>query len=189
MLASAVRNLFRRSPSSRPFDAGLTSVVPTLADLVEPQDEAAKTEEPVETWPARRLALVHELWGTGFVFPGGEIETLRLTRPLGVSSAASLLIVGVGSGGPALSVTRNLGAYVTGMETDPSLLGAAVRIVARAQMGKKITIKAWDPDEPAFIPRSHHHCLALEPFHGARPGADPARAGAGVEAGWPDGDH
>jgi SAM-dependent methyltransferase len=168
MLASAVRSLFRRS-SSRPFEAELTALAPDFIEPAESQPEAATSREPVAIWPAARLALVHQLWGAGFVFPGGEIETLRLTRPLGISSAASLLIVGVGSGGPALSVTRNLGAYVTGMESDPALLGAAVRLVARAQLTKKVTIKAWDPELPKLVPRSHHHCLALEPFRNARP--------------------
>jgi hypothetical protein len=174
MLAAAVRNLFRRSSPPHLSEAALTDLTPeTVRSLSKgsKSDESDQTwpDQPTQTWSPARLALVHQLWGPGFIFPGGEIETLRLTRPLGISSASSLLIVGVGSGGPALSVTRNLGAYVTGMEADASLLGAAVRLVARAQLGKKISIKAWDPDEPTFVPKSHHHCLALEPLHGARP--------------------
>jgi SAM-dependent methyltransferase len=127
-------------------------------------------EAGVQTaWAAARLALTNSLWGAGFIFPGGEIETLRLTRPLGLSAAASLLIVGVGGGGPASAVTRNLGAWVTGMDTDPSLLAAARSMISRTQLTKKVTIKAWDPANPVFEPKSHHHCLALESFHGARP--------------------
>ena len=166
MLPSAVRNLFRRSPS-RPFRKELTTLVPTMPDIklmVETAEAGIRS-----VWPAARLTLANQLWGTGFIFPGGEIETLRLTRPLGVSAAASLLIVGVGSGGPASAVTRNLGAWVTGMDTDPSLLAAARGLISRAQLGKKVSIKAWDPDNPVFEAKTHHHCLALEPFHGARP--------------------
>jgi SAM-dependent methyltransferase len=66
-------------------------------------------------------------------------------------------------------VARNLGAWVTGLDTDPSLLAAARSLVHRAQMGKKVSIKAWDPDDPAFEARTHHHCLALEPFLCGRP--------------------
>jgi SAM-dependent methyltransferase len=169
MLAFAVRSLFRRS-SSRPFETALTAPVPAMARPTDPMGDAAEAAEPAKSaWPPGRLALVHELWGSGFIFPGGEIETLRLTRPLGVSSAASLLLIGVGTGGPAVSVTRNLGAYVTGMETDPFLLAAARTLVNEAQVTKKVSIKAWDPEDPVFVERSHHHCLALEPMHGARP--------------------
>jgi SAM-dependent methyltransferase len=166
MLASAVRNLFRR-PSSHRFHAVLAALVPGTVEGPEPRGVPAKIETTIQTdWPAARLALVHRLWGSGFIFPGGEMETLRFTRPLGVSNAASLLIVGVGSGGPAIAVARDLGAWVTGMDADPSLLAAARRSVARAQQAKKVSINAWNPADPAFVPKSHHHCLALEPLHG-----------------------
>jgi SAM-dependent methyltransferase len=168
MLGSAVRKLFRL-PSSHPFDEVLASLVPNLTtDHAEPKRDATARDPRNQTdWPASRLALVHQLWGAGFIFPGGEMETLRLTRPLGVSNAASLLIVGVGSGGPAITVNRDLGPWVTGMDADPSLLAAARGMVSRAQ-AKKVSIKSWDPNNPVFVVRSHHHCLALEPFHGAR---------------------
>ena len=180
MLASAVRSLFRR-PSSRPFDAALTALLPAISFSAPrpeasseasptPSTEAARNEVKVKLdWPPARLALVQQLWGAGFIFPGGETETLRLTRPLGVTSAASLLIVGVGGGGPATAVTTNLGAYVTAMDCDRSLLAAARQLVNKSQLAKKITIKGWDPDKPDFAARSHHHCLAFEPFHGACP--------------------
>lgn len=168
MLSSAVRDLFRRS-SSRPSGQALPTPVPAVAEPKR-QAEAPSAQARIETaWPAARLALTNNLWGAGFIFPGGEIETLRLARPLGLSAAASLLIVGVGGGGPASAVARNLGAWVTGMDTDPSLLAAARGLITRTQLTKKISIKAWDPDNPAFEAKSHHHCLALELFHGARP--------------------
>ena len=167
MLSSAVRDLFRRS-SSRPSGQALPTLVPAVAEP-KPQAEAPLAQARIQTaWPAARLALTNNLWGAGFIFPGGEIETLRLARPLGLSAAASLLIVGVRGGGPASAVARNLGAWVTGMDTDPSL-SAARGLITRTQLTKKISIKAWDPDNPAFEAKSHHHCLALESFHGARP--------------------
>jgi SAM-dependent methyltransferase len=166
MLPFAVRDFFRRS-SSRSVEKALTGRVPAMAEH-RPMAETVELQVPT-AWPAARLALCNQLWGPGFIFPGGEIETLRLTRPLGVSAAASLLIVGVGSGGPASAVTRNLGAWVTGMDTDPSLLAAARGLISRSQLSKKVRIEAWDPDNPVFDAKAHHHCLALEPFHGAHP--------------------
>jgi SAM-dependent methyltransferase len=168
MLSAVVRNLFRRSASHAHEDAVHG---PTVAQPP-PQSPSETAKIPVRAqpdWPPTRLALVHKLWGAGFIFPGGEMEALRLARPLGISNAASLLIVGVGSGGPAASVTRNLGAWVTGMESDPALLAAAQQTITKAQLTKKITIKPWDPGNPEFVAKSHHHCLALEPFHGKPP--------------------
>jgi SAM-dependent methyltransferase len=169
MLPSAVRGLFRRS-SSRPTGLAPLTAVSAMAEP-EPQTETSAVNEPQTRtrWPAARILLSNHLWGNGFIFPGGELETLRLTRPLGLSAAASLLIVGVGSGGPASAVARNLGAWVTGMEIDPALVLAAQGLVKKAQLAKKVSIKSWDPDNPVFGSKSHHHCLALEPFHGARP--------------------
>jgi SAM-dependent methyltransferase len=163
MLSSAVRRFFGRS-TARPAGTP-NSDLPDAPILVE------SAQEPLvrSAWPAPRLVLANQLWGPGFIFPGGETETLRLARPLGISAAASLLLVGAGSGGPASAVTRNLGAWVTGMETDPSLLAAARGLINRTRMGKKVSIKAWDRDAPVFQAKGHHHCLALEPLLGARP--------------------
>jgi SAM-dependent methyltransferase len=162
MLSAAMR-LFRRTPTRPLKTPGIDMpVAPTLT-------ASAPVPSVRSVWPASRLALSNELWGPGFIFPGGETETLRLTRPLGLSAAASFLLVGVGSGGPASAVTRNLGAWVTGMETDASLLAAARGLITKAKLGKKVTIKAWDRDKPAFPAKSHHHCLALEPLLDAQP--------------------
>jgi hypothetical protein len=170
MLFSAVRLLFRPTPA-RPSPAQGTGIP------VPPPPTTETAAEPVgrTVWPASRLKLANDLWGLGFIFPDGEAETLRLTRPLGLSGATSFLLVGVGSGGPASTVTRNFGAWVTGMETDASLLAASRGLISRAKLGKKVTIKAWDRDKPDFPAKSHHHCLALEPLQNAHP--EPILAG------------
>ena len=86
MLTSAVRLLFG-NPASAAVDQ------PAVAPENVP--EAPERPRPSTIWPASRLALNNHLWGDGFIFPGGEAETLRLVRPLGASAAASLLLVGV----------------------------------------------------------------------------------------------
>jgi hypothetical protein len=78
-------------------------------------------------------------------------------------------VLGSGSGGPAVAVARNLGTWVTGLESDADLNAAAARFIVRAQLQKKISLKLWDPVNPVFAPKSHHHCLALEPAFGPQP--------------------
>jgi SAM-dependent methyltransferase len=172
MLPAAVRNLFGRL-GQRTSDGAAAALIDADAGTeaeAEPEITPTRLETRLETaWPPARLAMAHLLWGDGFIFPGGEIETLRLARPLGASAATSLLVIGTGSGGPASVVARNLGTWVTGLESDPDLRDASVKLIARAQLGKKATIKAWDPEKPEFVPRSHHHCLALEPPLGLHP--------------------
>ena len=180
MLAAAVSHLFKLklqrfsfalpwlglgpSRSSAP-DKPIAAVTEAKTAVASPRIEA----QPPTSWPAARLALTNQLWGPGFTFPGGEVETLRLVRPLGTTAAASLLIVGVGSGGPASAVTRNLGTWVTGIDCDSSLIAAARGLISRAQLGKKVSIEAWDPVNPSLASKSHHHCLAMLPLNGQRP--------------------
>jgi SAM-dependent methyltransferase len=169
MLSTAVRILFGRTPppsvetATKRHASDVKIKIPSITDPVKVDSR------PPTAWPPSRMALCDDLWGDGFTFPGGEGEILRLTRPLGISSASSLLIVGVGSGGPAVVAARNLGAWVSGVDHDPALLAAADRLVTRSQLTKKITLKLWDPDIPAFGNNSHHHCLALGPFQGSQP--------------------
>jgi SAM-dependent methyltransferase len=170
MLSEAVRNIIGRF-SHHPSVQALGELAFAEPDTEVDSEVTITKAEPAArvVWPPARLALVHQLWGSGFVFPGGEIETLRLARPLGASAATSLLIVGVGSGGPAGAVATNMGTWVTGMESDPALLASASKLFTKTPLGKKVSIKAWDPANPDFVARSHHHCLALEALAGARP--------------------
>src|SRR5271165_5582885 len=136
MLSEAVRNIIGRF-SHHPSVQALGELAFAESDTeVEPEVTVRRVEPAVRVvWPPARLDLVHQLWGSGFIFPGGEIETLRLARPLGASAATSLLIVGVGSGGPAGSVATNMGTWVTGMESDPSLLASACKLFTKTALG------------------------------------------------------
>jgi SAM-dependent methyltransferase len=125
---------------------------------------------PASTWGRDRVAVVQSLWGDGFTFPDGEEETLRLARPLGLSNASSLLLVGVGAGGPACSIAAQLGPWVTGFEADPDLAVIAAEHSARGGFGRRAEIKTWDPAEPNFSRRSFHHALTLQALQGAPPG-------------------
>jgi hypothetical protein len=141
----------------------------------EPVFETAEPAIPCEPvppshWNRDRIALVESLWGEGFIFPAGEQETLRLAMPLVLSEATSLLIVGVGSGGPASCIATQLGAWVTGFESDPDLAVLAMERSSRSGFSKRAAIKTWDPTEPNFSRRSFHRALALEPLRGAPPG-------------------
>jgi cyclopropane fatty-acyl-phospholipid synthase-like methyltransferase len=145
------------SPSGEQF-RGLAPV----ADI--PSAPAPRTR-----WPNARIALAESLWGAGFLAPGGEEEALRLARPLGLTAAASLLLLGAGAGGPSCAIASRLGVWVSGFEADPQLAAAAAEHSRRAGLGRRATIEAWNPADPLFRRQSHHHAMALEPLRGARP--------------------
>lgn len=118
-------------------------------------------------WPPDRLEITNSLWGKGFQFPGGENETLHLARPLGLSGASSLILIGAGSGGPPCAVARNFGSWATGFESDPDLRAAASDFALHAGLARRAQIESWDPHDPDFGSHQFHQGLALEPLrHG-----------------------
>jgi SAM-dependent methyltransferase len=119
------------------------------------------------SWPAERLDVADALWGEGFQFPGGEAETLRLVKPLGLSAATSLLLLGAGSGGPPCCIASDLGVWVTGYESDQRLFNAAIERSLRSGLARRARIAAWDPEAPSFERGYFHHGLALEPLREA----------------------
>lgn len=162
MLSAALHSWFGRMPAAPDVAVEAVGNV-SLSAMVRDAAVAAATQTPTP-WPSARLAVTDRLWGNGYIVPGGEVETLRLARPIGLSSASSVLLVGVGGGGAAASIVRNTGAWVTAVEADPALLKKARALIKAEQFGKKVSIEAWDPEQPQFEPRRHHHCLALDPL-------------------------
>ncbi|MEO8716051.1 MAG: hypothetical protein ABI369_13655 [Acetobacteraceae bacterium] len=118
-------------------------------------------------WTAERLAVCDALWGAGFNLPGGEEEVLRLAKPLGLSEAISVLLLGCGAGGAACCLVESLGAWVSGFEADPALVAAATLRCTAAGLGRRAPIEPWDPAAPRFTARHYHHALALEPLRDA----------------------
>ena len=167
MLTLSMRNWFGQSSKS----TARMLLEPALAMSAEPQVEVLPPPEPAveQVWPAGRLEIADALWGNGYLIPGGELELLRLAKPLGLSAAASLLLLGAGSGGAACSLVTALGVWVNGFEADAGLVDAANRYVELANMGKRARIDLWNPANPTFARHYYHHALALEPLMGNRP--------------------
>lgn len=115
-------------------------------------------------WPPARIELAGQLWGSGYILPGGEAEVLRVATPLGLSEATSLLLLGCGPGGAACSIVRHLGAWVTGFEADPDLAAAATALSLQSGLARRAEIEPWDPAAPRFQHRSFHHALAFDPI-------------------------
>ena len=167
MLTPRMRNWFGRS--SR---ATVEMLLPAALEVPPEQvaePPAAAPPAPQSLWHADRLALTDALWGEGYQIPGGETEILRLAKPLGLSAAASLLLLGAGSGGAACSLVSCLGVWVNGFEADPDLAEAAIARVGSSGVGKRARIEIWNPANPSFAHHYYHHALAIEPLLGHPP--------------------
>jgi SAM-dependent methyltransferase len=162
VVLQTVRTMFgRAAPDMLPMAA---------APVRPPPGPETPPAEPTH-WPAGRLAVAEALWGEGYLFPGGEDETLRLAKPLGLSAEASVLMIGAGSGGPPRTIAAHLGSWVTGFESDPALVSLAAARCARSGLGRRVSVASWDPEAPDFRARQYHHGLALEPLRVAHPEA------------------
>jgi len=122
-------------------------------------------------WPADRIEVAGQLWGEGFVFPGGEEEILRLAAPLCLSAASGLLLLGCGPGGPARSIANRFGVWVSGFEADAHLAAAGAMLCTRAGLGKRAQVETWDPTHPRFAHRYYHHALLLDAIRVSAPEA------------------
>jgi len=155
-----------------PLSTGRPAVPPPA--LFEPV--AAAVAEPIPTPfapPVRctpsRIAIADEIWGDGFILPGGEEEVLRLAVPLGVSAASSVLLLGAAGGGAARAVAGGLGAWISGHEADPALAALAAARLLRAGkvVAKRASVALWDPRATVFRRHAFSHALALEALRGA----------------------
>jgi len=165
MLLDSVKNLFgRQSPPSswtpRPAKALSQPALLPLKALLADDDTV---------WPSARVGVAEALWGEGFLSPGGEAEILRFAKPLGLSEAASLLLLGAASGGPLRCLVTELGVWVTAFEANARLVELANERCARAGLGRRAQVKAWDTHAPKFTSHYFHHGLALESLRDAAP--------------------
>lgn len=162
MIPRRLRKWFPRASSPAPGGtAGARSGTGPPTPLVPP---ASGTD-----WPSERLAIADALWGEGFSLPGGEEEVLRLAKPLGLSAACSVALLGCGAGGAARCLAERLDAWVSGFESDPALAAVAERLCSSAGLGRRAQIAVWTPTAPSLPPRYYHHALALEPLRRADP--------------------
>ena len=154
-------HLFRRPPQE-----GVPPAVPLPAP---PPHVAEAHPGPAIRWTQARIAVADELWGDGFVFPGGQEEVLRLMVPLGLSAAASVLLLGAAAGGAARAVVAGLGAWISGHEADPALAAVAAWRLPRVGklVAKRASVVHWDPRAPVFRKHGFNHALALEALRGA----------------------
>ena len=165
MLLAGMRNWL-----GKPSVADRGSESPPFALTADyPPPEAAPDSNAA--WSAARIEVAAQLWGEGFVFPGGEEETLQLAGPLCLSAASSLLLLGCGPGGPTRSIASRFGVWVSGFEADPHLAAAGAMLCARAGLGRRAQVETWDPAHPRFAHRYYHHAMLLDAIRGSAPEA------------------
>lgn len=100
-------------------------------------------------YPDEFLDRLELIWGRGFLSPGGAEEVAEIVRGLDLSGRA-VLDIGSGAGGPALTLARDHGARVTGVDVEPQICARARRLAAAAGLADRIDIRLVAPGPLPF---------------------------------------
>lgn len=114
-------------------------------------------DESGKNWPSKRIEIVEQIWGRGFVTPGGQDHIPKLVKPFGLNPAMTVLDLGAGLGGAMRSMVKEFGVWTVGYESDPELVKGANDRSKIVDMDRQAEIKTWDPENPHFDKR--YDCL------------------------------
>lgn len=86
------------------------------------------------------IAFLEDLWGEGFLSPGGAAEAAQVVEGLDLKGKR-MLDIGCGSGAIAVMLVRDLGAgHVTGIDVETPVCDAARSRAAEAGLSDRITV-------------------------------------------------
>ena len=95
------------------------------------------------------------MWGAGYMSPGGPAEVVRIVQQAGVIPPGDVLDIGMGIGGPAITLIQDAGANsVTGVDVEEPVIARARRNISRAGLDSKIQAHLAISDEYPFSDES-----------------------------------
>jgi len=95
------------------------------------------------------IARLERVWGRGFLSPGGAEEVHNVVAGLDLAGKP-VLDIGCGVGGPAITMARDLGARVTGIDIEDGVLAHAATLVGEAGLGREVTLRKVAPGPLPF---------------------------------------
>lgn len=111
------------------------------------------TEEEL-LYDDKHIAFLEDIWGEGFLSPGGAEEAKRVVEGLDLTGKR-VLDIGCGSGAIAVLLARDLGAAeVVGIDVEDDVCDAARAYAVQQGLQDRVTIKRVEPGPLAFPDRS-----------------------------------
>ena len=96
-------------------------------------------------YPDHFIERLHIIWGEGFLSPGGPEEVREIVRGIDLADK-TVLDVGFGTGGPAITLaTNHLAGKVVGIDIEPDLYDRAKKLIDQADLAEKIELKIVEP--------------------------------------------
>jgi cyclopropane fatty-acyl-phospholipid synthase-like methyltransferase len=134
-----------------------------LADMTtEPAPEpalgpVAPAEPPAEEIPPLEhphIKVAQQVWGEGFIRPGGAAAILTLVKPFALNPSMTVMDFGAGLGGGTRAVSEEFGVWVNGFEIDPILAAGgqelSVKKGAKKAEVKPCTMQDFQPKAASF---------------------------------------
>lgn len=107
-----------------------------------------------ELYHDKLITLLEDVWGDGWLSPGGPEELARLVAPVDFTGK-SVLDIGCGVGGLDVALVCNHGAaYVTGIDVEDGVLAQARQRVAKANLSDRVGVVKIVPGALPFAPTS-----------------------------------
>ncbi len=119
------------------------------------QETARRLKQP---WQPERIAVAQEIWGEGFVTPGGIGYVTYMVKPFGLNNESVVLDIGAALGGPARLMAKAFSSWVTGLESDQGLAQEGMELSRKAGLAKKAPIQSVDI-ENIEIKQGKYHCI------------------------------
>jgi len=113
---------------------------PPVASPVTASTAIAEVAPTTVAWPAPRMALIQQLFGTGMHTPGGLEAVEGLLAPLDLHPGSALLEIGAGLGSVARAAIAR-GATIQAFEMDTALVLAANAISAELDPAHPVEIR------------------------------------------------
>ena len=130
----------------------------------EAEDEDGE-EDPNLVWPKKRLNVVEQLWGDGYITPGGEGYLKEYLPLLALTEKHSLLLLGANLGGIGRSLVEETGVWVTGYEQDTELAEIGAEKCVLSAMQRRAPVKKANFETLQLKPRSFDFAMSLESLY------------------------
>lgn len=116
----------------------------------------------IENWDEIRTQVAESIWGEGFINPGSGQFLTKCMAPARINKKKNILELSAGLGGTAIMLAREAGVWVDAIESDPSLVEKAQRIISSTPVSAQIEFHRVDYDTFVIPPKSYHVIYSRE---------------------------
>lgn len=143
-----------------PDENGDASAAPKSADS--PPGEPRKPKGQILPWDDKRLEIAQFVWGEGYCGPGGPEHVVAMAKILALTPEMSVLGLGGDLGGPARTLAKETGAWISCLESSQDMVDAGNKLSEKAGLSKKAKLKFYNFDKPMPLDRQYDRVFSKE---------------------------